>query len=227
MINHLDKYIQACTYGQDGQQKDLQKAIGICRRVIDSNRSDIGPESQSYGIRYNLASLLSETGEKEEAVNQYALYYQELKTTIYQNNKLRRDIGERLIKCYFEGVDVERDLQKARYYIDDVLSFDEENKTALFYLGQYYENGLVESPVDKLKAFQCYEKTSDIFPEARKKLGIMYLEGIGCQKDEALARTFLMCLSISIHSSKENKRETVRTLSGLIELLQCFLLLWF
>jgi TPR repeat protein len=187
---NLDLYIEAFEYGRYGQQKDIHKAIDICKRAISHNRPEFGKTEYKYGIRYTLASFLKQIGDKEGVAEQYVSYFHELKE-ISDTSLHYTKIGEELIRIFFDGVGVPTDYSRAKQYIDDILSNNESNSLAKYYLGEYYENGFDNCEVDKAKAFQYYLEAAEKVPEAKKRLGIMYLSGIECEKDETLALDYL------------------------------------
>lgn len=187
---NLDLIIEAFEYGRYGQQRDIHKAIEICKRAVSQNRPEFGRLDYKYGIRYKLASFLKQVGDKEGVAEQYAGYFQELKE-LGDTSHHYIEVGEELIRISFEGLGILPNYSQAKQYIDDILSIDKSNSVAQYYLGEYYKNGLGDCEIDLAKAFQCYVDAAEEEPEAQKRLGIMYLSGIGCEKDETLALEYL------------------------------------
>ena len=90
---NLDLLIDAFEDGKYGQAKDINRAIDICRQAISQNRPEFGRLKYKYGVRYRLASLLFQNGDKNGASEQYTLYLQELneygEKTIHYNDVVR------------------------------------------------------------------------------------------------------------------------------------------
>lgn len=187
---HLDLYIEALERGRYGQKRDIQKAIDVCKRALSQNNPEFGRTPTRYGVRHKLATLYEQTGDKKSAIEQYEIYIQELK----DGGEYLFDCYEielKLIKYYFEGDGIEADYTKAKQIIDIILSDNPSDSVASYYLGQYYEEGLASYQKDVYKAFECYEKAAKRVPEAMRKLGIMFLYGIGCEKSKKQARAYL------------------------------------
>ena len=180
----MDLYIEAFRFGRYGQEKDIHKAIDLCQRAISLKQSSSGH------LRYTLAGLLQQLGDDAGATEQYIIYAQELIAQGDRSHHLT-EVEEEIIRRLFQGIGIAPNYSDAKQYITDILSREESNPKAQYYLGQYYEKGLDGYEIDEEKAFACYLKASERIPDAMKKIGIMYSSGQGCQRNEILARVYL------------------------------------
>ena len=183
--DHLFKLIVAYKEGIYGQKQDLNVAISLCERVLSYKK----PTVNKSELHYKLAELYDKKGDIEAAFQEYCIVLQET-----DNRKELYDISlyymtaDVLIERYFKGIGTRIDLVKAKQYIDTVLMHDSTDSTALYYLAQYYENGLVGVEKNIVTAYNYYEKASRSNNEALLKVGIMCLYGQGCKKDKKKAK---------------------------------------
>ena len=86
----------------------------------------------------------------------------------------------------YKGMGVPRNCEEAGRCFQYVAEISPKHKTALFSLGMmsFEGNGTVQ---DYKKARAYFEKISDVSPEAMRMLGGMYQDGLGVEKDSALA----------------------------------------
>lgn len=205
--NHLNLYIGVLLhyYGR------YEQAIEVCKYAISLNKPEFGKTLHHPGLRRTLARLYDNIRDCKLATEQYSIYLQELKdqkerlqeSSNSEESQLKSEITKEyydirsilsrhyrdLIKHCMEGQD--KDYIAAKHYLDTLFSYETSNPYALYYLGEFYEYGLGDYIKDNNKAFECYEKAAKDIPEAMKKIGVMYLNGIGCKKSKKQARYFL------------------------------------
>ena len=217
--NHLNLYIGVLLHYY-GQNEHISKAIEVCKYIISLNKPEFGKTLHYSGLRRTLARLYDNIGNRELATEQYSIYLQELKDQKEQiqessnfeqslansgepESQFKSEIIEEyydirstlnshyriLIKHCMEGQ--VKDYVTAKHYIDILLSDNTSDTDALYYLGEFYEYGLGDYIKDDNKAFECYEKAAKYVPDAMKKIGVMYLNGIGCKKSKKQARHYL------------------------------------
>ena len=84
---------------------------------------------------------------------------------------------------YFNGDGVERNYQKAFYWMDKARSGGYGDSNCVYYLGRCYEKGLGVKN-DYVKARKCYDAASrDGNVRAKVKLADLYRRGLGCKKN--------------------------------------------
>jgi TPR repeat protein len=207
-LNQIKKYIDAYRYGWCNQRKDLNKAIEICQKALTFNRPEFHWTGiNSRGLRYVLVFLYKEFGDLTGLFNSLKLYREELRV----NNAPETEHIEPLrlyVEYYFkgEGLFIEntaghyhlehckganKDYAKAKQYLDELLLIKEDDAVAQYYLGLFYELGLSDVSQNSELAFRCFEKAAGGYSPALLQLGIMYLEGTGCNKSKKKAREYL------------------------------------
>ena len=91
--------------------------------------------------------------------------------------------------CHREGRGVSKDPVKAKKWFEK--SAQQNNAVGLASLGEFYERGWGDTPVDFQKATVLYQKAADQnYAWAQERLGYLYSNGIGVEKD--LAKAFAM-----------------------------------
>ena len=169
----------------------FNKARDACQRAIALNRPDFGPTFLRHGIRHELIEILYEMGDYKAYLENTYCYLQEIREGPDPCKKYMIDFLCVLVKHHFEGLGVEKDYGKAKVFLDELLSYDKNNPLAIYYLAQYYEEGLCGIDPDSKLAFDLYSKIDDFNAEVAKKLGKMYLYGHVCKKDKRKARMYL------------------------------------
>ena len=200
-------YIRCFMFGELGHPTDYRKAESLCKRSI-ANGND------NYSQYAVLLELCGEWEKRFQVLKDSLSTYKKKDSAYYSrihlplafqeqpsyNDKHKKDSEYvkrilPLVECYYKGLGTEKDYRKAKELIDTGLSHiwaDSEDRDLLhFYRGNVFENGLGGIPVNLNEAFQDYKAASEHIAEAKKKVGIMYLEGKGCIKDKKLARVYL------------------------------------
>ena len=172
----------------------FQEAKNLCERSIANGHDN-------YRLYERVLMLSGEWSKRFEVLNRdYDKCLQNIESiggvdTIkdgeYRNE--RQGVLNRLapiVECLFEGIGTVKDHKKAKELIDFgfALYKGRENEAdyyqiglLYYYLGQYYENGLLGISIDKSLAFGCYQKSSKRLPITAKFFGKLHLYGIACK----------------------------------------------
>ncbi len=167
---------------------DIQCAIEVYIIYIQGCKDSNIKECYYDEIYFKLATLNKQIGNQDTAVKYYDIWLKENKNNSWKKDKCI-EVAEHLFMYYFSQNDA--DYIKAKQYIDFILSVSRYNLKATYFLAKYYEEGLGECDIDIPKAFEYYEKVARYYPDAAKKVGIMYLNGTGCERSKRKARKYL------------------------------------
>ena len=193
-------YIRGFLFGDLDHSENLEKAKSLCKRAIANGLDNYD----------QYAKALELTGEWDERYGVLNMDYNNCMHAVEElggietikgwgHSNERQYIIRKLspiVECLFEGKGTNTDYIKAKEYIDFAIDLYDghtygtnyhEFELLYYYLGLCYEKGLAGCPKDDNKAFQYYELASRVNNDVLKKVGIMYLHGIGCEKDKKKA----------------------------------------
>ncbi len=181
-----------CSYlrGENGHNKDVDRAMQLCRRGRLNGRD----------MESMYETILKEAKESPHYFEYVSAYIDEKRKEFNDSGKIRHSYQEiesysvfleELAYYYFFGQGADKDLIKAWEYVSECLKLNPWSPRANYLRGQYLEYGLANELVNYEAALESYQKAYPRIPEAGCRIGEFYLFGKGCKKSKAKARSYL------------------------------------
>ncbi|KAL7719753.1 hypothetical protein QTN25_002877 [Entamoeba marina] len=162
-----------------GTEKNLGECKNLCKNILKNIEDDeIVSEKMKIYFCFQYLSVLNEISLQNINIDINMDVIELFETLKNMNNS---QINYELGKYYFIGILVEKDINKAIYYLEK--SANQGNSNALFTLGQIYYNGNgVKKNINK--AIECYKKCAKLNDSNTLNiLGGIYYNGDGVDKD--------------------------------------------